>query len=103
MADQSVTDGISEVGKLAGSAGGGSILTLLLSRLFGNNDKVLGRLDGIQASINTLVKDFAVQSDRSAQDRHDIETLKEEVKKLRDDVTTLKTKLEHIAEGGVIG
>lgn len=99
MADQNVTEGISEVGKLVGSAGGGGIVTLLLSRLFGGQDKVLGRLDAIQTSLTTMAKEFAVASDRMAQDRSDISELKSEMKQLRDEVTTLRVTVKQLSEG----
>lgn len=64
MSDPALSDSAVELGKLGGSAFSGGVLTLLLGRLFGSQDKaleqVLVELKALTASVSALSSQLAV-------------------------------------------
>ena len=96
-------DGALEVGKLGGSAVGGGILTVLMARIFGSQDKALDqvmvRLDALQASVTGLSQQLAVLGSGTSRRDADVSRLELTVAEQGKAIARLEAKLERISEG----
>jgi hypothetical protein len=93
---------IPEPGELAklGSAGGvGGLLTLLIGRMFGGQDKVLARLDVLQAGVSQLSQQLAVLASGTERRDHDVARLETTVAEQGKSIARLEALVEQISEG----
>jgi hypothetical protein len=99
MSDPTLPEGATELAKLGGAAGGGSLLAFVLGRMFGGQDKVLARLDALQLAVASVGQQLAVASDRASRFEGDVEHLKSEQQKQGDRLTRLEAQMEQVREG----
>jgi hypothetical protein len=96
-------DGALEVGKLGGSAVGGGVITFLMARIFGSQDKaleqVMVRLDALQASVAGLSQQLAVLGSGTSRRDADVSRLESTVAEQGKAIARLEAKLEQISEG----
>lgn len=100
MSDPSMIPEPGDLAKVGGGLGAGSFLALLLSRIFGGQDKVIGRLDALQVSIGALTQQVAVMASAGERATADMAELKADNKDLRERVTRLEARIEQLSEGG---
>lgn len=99
MGDPSLPEGAIEVAKLGGAGVGGSLLSILMARLFGGQDKVLARLDVLQASVTEVQKTLAVVVATSERRDVIVARLESQMTELQQRVAGLEAKLEQASEG----
>lgn len=102
MPDPSIPEGVSELAKVGAGGAGGSILTLLLGRIFGGQDRVISRLDALQLSVLELAKQVAVMGSAASRRDFDVEQLSGLVAEHSKQLARLEATLEQISEGGVL-
>lgn len=104
MSDPSLLpDGLAEAGKLGGSAVSGGVITLLLGRLFGSQDKafeqVLAELKVLTASVGGLSQQLAVLAAGSARADADVARLEQQVSEQGKALARLEALVEQLSEG----
>ncbi len=112
MADPSqLPEGVVEAGKIGSAAGLGGLVTMLVGRIFGSQDKalerVLAELKSLNTSVTNLSQLFAVMSAGVARSEADAARDRERVRELEVVVTEqgkvlerLKALVEQLSEGG---
>lgn len=107
MSDPSLIPEPGDLAKVGGGLGAGGLFTLLLSRIFGGQDKVLGRIDALQITMGTTAEKVALMAqslervnEDKAEAREEAKQLRELVSKQGERITRLEAKLEQLSEGG---
>jgi len=97
---------ITDLAKVGGGGALASALTILAGRIFGSQDKVLARLDVLQATLSELTQKLAVLMATSEHRDNDVEHLKREMTSLKlqlaehdRQLARLETMLERLSEG----
>jgi hypothetical protein len=96
-------DGLAEAGKLGGSAVSGGVITLLLGRLFGSQDKaldqVLAELKVLTASVGGLSQQLAVLAAGTARADADVARLEATVAEQGKAIARLEALVGRLSEG----
>lgn len=103
MSDPILPEGVGELGKLGASGGIGSILTLLLGRLFKSQDKaseqILVEVKALTVSVGALTSQLAVLTSGTVRRDADVARLEEEVRVQGKEIAAIKATIEQISEG----
>lgn len=98
-----IPDGLAEGAKLGGSAVSGGVITLLLGRLFGSQDKaleqVLTELKALTASVSGLSQQLAVLTAGTARADADVARLEQQVAEHGKAIARLEALVEQLSEG----
>ena len=91
-----------DVAAKVGLAGGGGVVTLLLSRIFGGQDKVVAKLEVVQAQLQALSQQLAVATstlERSAQDTAQLQLRVLELERCMAKQEAMVDALRHTLQG----
>lgn len=103
MSDPILPEGAGELAKLGSASGFGSIVTLLLGRLFRSQDKaseqILVEVKALTVSVGALTSQLAVLTSGTVRRDADVARLEEEVRAQGKEIAALKATLEQISEG----
>lgn len=101
MSDPSVLPDVTDVAKVGGGGAVASLLTVLAGRLFGSQDKVIARLDALQAMVMDSGTKLAVLVSASERRDADVEKLQAVVEAQGQRLARLEAVLEQLSEGGI--
>lgn len=103
MSDPILPEGAGELAKLGGASGLGSLVTLLLGRLFKSQDKaseqILVEVKALTVSVGALTSQLAVLTSGTVRRDADVARLEEEVRAQGKEIAALKATIEQISEG----
>lgn len=108
MPDANLLEGVSDSVKVAGGAGGGGLVALLLSRLFGGQDRVLVELKRLEQSVSALTTQVQVMAATAqgyvaelAATKAALESLRIELAKQGQQLARHEALIEQVSEGVV--
>ena len=102
MADPSLMPDVSDAAKVGGGGLAATALTLLAGRIFGGQDKVLARLDLMQAELTASSKQLAVLVAALERGNSDVERLQRQVEEHGKAISRLDAVIEQISEGAMV-
>lgn len=85
-----------DIAKVGGGGALASLLTVLAGRIFGSQDKVLARLDVVQATMSDLSQKLAVLTATSERRDSDNESIKAQVKEHGERLARIEATLEKL-------
>lgn len=88
-----------DVAKVGGGGALASALTIVAGRLFGSQDKVLARLDVLQATVSDLSQKLAVLVATSERRDNDVDALKAQVTEHGKLIARLEATISQLSEG----
>jgi hypothetical protein len=101
MPDSSLLPEVSDAAKVGGGGLAASLLTVLAGRIFGGQDKVLARLDLMQAELTASSKQLAVLVAALERGNSDVERLQRQVEEHGKAISRLEAVIEQISEGTI--
>lgn len=99
MPDPALIPDAADIAKVGGGGAIASLFTLMAGRLFGGQDKVLARLDVMQATISSLASQMAVLVATSERRDMDVSRLQDIVAAHEKTLARIEAMLERLSEG----